>query len=521
MIEKRRIAEQPGPFAGKKGSAPGKHPPFRHLLRLMIAAAVLLIIVLGIITGYVEKWLWMRQLDYAGIFWTLLSVQWAMFCSAFVFAFLYLWVNLRQAARNSAAFRGDGRAGRPAFLSGADAVAQTGIDFSPRLLKLAVVLVSAGVALFFALGFYAQWDTYLRFRYGGSFGVPDPLFGVDVGFYLFHLPFYGLLQTSLMLLTVLALASVILTYVFFGLLRVSGSGKIAASGNATSHLSVLLFILVANWGFGLYLDHYNLVYSTLGVVYGAGYTADHVTRIALWIMVAVSAAACALLALNFFRPRFSALLVGSGIYVALYVVGILLLPAVFQKFFVQPSELALETPYLKNYIEFTRKAYQLGAIQETSYPALADLTSAVIARNEDTIQNIRLWDSRPLLQTYQQTQAIRLYYQFYNVGVDRYHLVDGYHQVMLATRELSPELPAKAQTWVNQYLQFTHGYGVVMNFVSKKVGGGFPKYLLENIPAEFGVRPEHNPACDLLRRVNARLSDRCDRHQRVRLPQGQ
>ncbi len=338
--------------------------------------------------------------------------------------------------------------------------------------------------MFFALGFRAQWDTYLRFRYGGSFGVSDPLYGVDVGFYVFHLPFYGLLQTSLMLLTVLALAAVLLTYMFFGLLRVSGSGKIVADGSATSHLSVLLFILVANWGFGLYLDHYNLVYSTLGVVYGAGYTADHVTRIALWIMVAVSAAACALLVLNFFRPRFSALLVGSGIYVALYVVGILLLPGVFQKFFVQPSELALETPYLKNYIEFTRKAYQLESIQETSYPALADLTPAVIARNEDTIQNIRLWDSRPLLQTYQQTQAIRLYYQFYNVGVDRYHLADGYHQVMLATRELSPELPAKAQTWVNQYLQFTHGYGVVMNFVSKKVGGGFPKYLLENIPAE-------------------------------------
>jgi uncharacterized membrane protein (UPF0182 family) len=414
----------------------------------------------------------MRQLDYAGIFWTLLSVQWAMFCSAFVFAFLYLWVNLRQAVGNSAAFRDDGP------------VAQTGVDFSPRLLRLAVVLVSAGVALFFALGFCAQWDTYLRFRYGGSFGVSDPLFGVDVGFYLFHLPFYALLQSSLMLLTVFALAIVLLTYVFFGLLRVNGRGKIVADDNATSHLSVLLFILVGNWGFGLYLDHYSLVYSTLGIVYGAGYTADHVTRIALWVIVGVSAAACALLAFNFFRPRFRALLVGSGVYVVLYVAGILLLPVVFQKFFVQPSELALETPYLKNYIEFTRKAYQLEAIQETSYPALADLTPAAVARNEDTIQNIRLWDSRPLLQTYQQTQAIRLYYQFYNVGVDRYHLADGYHQVMLSARELSPELPPKAQTWVNQYLQFTHGYGVVMNFVSKTVGGGLPQYLLQNVPAE-------------------------------------
>ena len=320
--------------------------------------------------------------------------------------------------------------------------------------------------------------------------MSDPLFGVDVGFYVFHLPFYGMLQTSLMLLTVLALAAVLLIYVFFGLLRVNRSGKIAAEGKATSHLCVLLFILVANWGFGLYLDHYNLVYSTLGVVYGAGYAADHVTRVALWVMVGVSAAAGVLLALNFFRPRFGALLVGSGIFVALYVVGVLVLPVVFEKFFVQPSELVLETPYLKHYIEFTRTAYQLDKIQEISYPALADLTPAVIARNGDTIDNIRLWDSRPLLQTYQQTQAIRLYYQFYNVGVNRYHLSDGYHQVMLATRELSPELPAQAQTWVNQYLQFTHGYDVVMNFVSKKVGGGFPKYLLENVPAKsaYGLK---------------------------------
>ena len=222
----------------------------------------------------------------------------------------------------------------------------------------------------------------------------------------------------------------------------------------------------------------------MGVVYGVGYTADHVTMIALWIMIGASAAACALLVLNFFRPRWKAMAIGAGAYTALYALGIVLVPALFQKFVVQPNELRLETPYLKNYIEFTRKAYKLDAIQETSYPALADLTPEVIARNQGTIQNIRLWDSRPLLQTYEQTQAIRLYYEFYNVDVDRYHLADGYHQVMLATRELSAELPAKAQTWVNQNLQFTHGEGVVMNFVSKITRGGFPEFLIENVPPE-------------------------------------
>ncbi len=482
MIERWTIAQRSGPLGVGKPSATGKHLRGRPLLLIIIG--VVLLTVLATVTGYIQKWLWMRQLEYAGIFWTLLSVQGTMFCSAFVAAFLYLWINLRQAVRISAAFQGGARAGRLASSTGAESVAQTLINLSPRLFKSALVLLSAGVALLFAVGYYAQWDTYLRFRYGESFGVSDPLFGVDVGFYLFHLPFYQLLQSTLMVLTVLTLAVVLLIYVFFGSLRVSQGGKFAAGGNAISHLCVLLCILVANWGYGLFLDHYNLVFSKLGIVYGAGYTADHVTRIALWIMVAVSALACTLLALNYFRQRVGALLVGSAVYVAVYFGAILLLPGIFQKFVVQPSELALETPYLKHYIAFTRRAYELGGIQETSYPALPNLTPAIVARNEETIENIRLWDSRPLLQTYQQTQAIRLYYQFYKVSTDRYHLADGYHQVMLSTRELSPELPVKAQTWVNQYLQFTHGSGLVMNFVSKTVGGGFPQYLLQNVPAE-------------------------------------
>ncbi len=489
MVEKRTIVELPWPRALATGGATRGSVPFSRLLWLMAAAAVLLIVVLGSIAGYLQKWLWMRQLDYAGVFWTLLSVQWAMSCSAFVFASLFLWINLRQAVKNSAALRGGARAGSSGPWSGANTVAQAGVDLSLQLLKPAAVAISAGVGLLFALGFFGQWDAYLRFRYGGSFGVSDPQFGVDVGFYVFRLPFYELLQTSLMLLAALSLAIVAAVYLGFGLIQVNSDSEFRLNRAVASHLSALLFVVAADWGFGFYLDHYKLVYSTLGVVFGAGYAADHVTRIALWAMVALSAAACALLALNVFRPRSGPLFVGTGIYLGCYLVGVYLLPDIFQKFYVQPSELALETPYLKNYIEFTREAYGLDAIRETSYPALSDLTPAVLARNQDTIRNIRLWDSRPLLQTYQQTQAIRLYYQFYHVGVDRYHLADGYHQVMVAARELSPELPAQAQTWVNRYLQFTHGYGLVMSFVSKATEGGFPQYLLENVPAQpaFGL----------------------------------
>jgi uncharacterized membrane protein (UPF0182 family) len=448
-------------------------------MRLVIVGAISVIAILALIPSWIQKWLWMRQVGYSGVFWTLFSVQWGLFCAAFVVVSLYVWINLRLAARKGAAFRAGNLTSQPTV------AARLGIQIPRTVLKLAVGAVAAVAALFFALVFYTEWDTYLRFRYGGSFGLSDPLFGVDAGFYLFRLPFYELLQNSLTTLALITLLAVLAFYAYFGVLQFSRRRPMEGwNATAVPHLSSLSFFVVASWGWGFYLDRFELLYSTQGVVYGAGYTADHVTRIAYWIMISAAAALCALLVLNILRPRFRAILIGSGIYVGLYFIAVLLVPALFQRFMVQPNELARETPYLKNNIEFTRKAYILDTIQETSYPALKDLTSEVIARNQDTIQNIRLWDWRPLLQMYQQAQEIRLYYQFYRADVDRYHLPDGYHQVMLSTRELSPELPAEAQTWVNQKLQFTHGYGLVMSFASKTMGGGFPQYVLENIPPE-------------------------------------
>ena len=357
------------------------------------------------------------------------------------------------------------------------------LDISLTVLLWALGVASLFVALFFAFGASAQWDTYLRFRYGGAFGITDPLLGVDLGFYFFHLPFYELLQGSL---TVLAIAALAMLGFFTALdLRRTRAGTLSGIGAKTArHFIVLLAILTVSLGWGFVLDHYELVYSTLGVVYGAGYATDHVTRNALWVMVAASVVAFALLVRSFFRLHMKSLAIGIGAYAVLYFVGVVALPRLVETFVVHPSELSLELPYLNHYIEFTRAAYDLTSVQETAYPSLADLTPEVLARNQDTIQNIRLWDTRPLLQTYQQTQAIRLYYNFYSVDTDRYHLPDGYHQVMLSTRELAPELPVQAQTWVNKNLEFTHGDGLVMNFVSKTIGGGFPQYLIKNVPPE-------------------------------------
>ena len=460
-----------------------------NLLKWLFPIVALLFIALIAIPGVLQKWLWMRQLDYGGIFWTLFSVKVVLTCAGFIFALLFLWLNVRHAARSSLA-RVDSESSPGAGSAREMPEARVkAMALARHIVTRSTALLIGVFAAIFASGFYMQWDTYLRFRYGGSFGLADPIFGVDLGFYVFRLPWYELLQGSLVFLTVMAIVAVGVQYVRFGLLRLTGRQTVEVAKPAVRHLSILLFILAGSLGWGYYLGRFDLLYSTTGVVYGVGYTADHVTLPALWVMIAVSAAACVLLVFNFFRPRWKAMAIGAVAFAALNIIGLMIIPALFQKFVVQPNELSLETPYLKNYIEFTRKAYNLDAIQESAYPAMTDLTPAVLARNQDTIQNIRLWDKRPLLQTYQQTQAIRLYYKFYSVHVDRYHLADGYHQVMLSTRELSPELPAQAQTWVNENLEFTHGYGLVMNFVSRSMGGGFPEYLIQNVPPQssFGL----------------------------------
>jgi uncharacterized membrane protein (UPF0182 family) len=451
------------------------------ILVALIAAAIVLLIFLSMTSGLIQQWLWMRQVGYLGIFWRLLSVKWSLWGLAFLAVFLYTWINFRFAAKTTAAFF------RAADPNTARIYNRAGEGISPGLLKVAGMVIAIVIALIFAFIFHPQWDTYLRFHWGGAVGQLDPIFGKDIGFYLFRLPFYELIQNSLMSLTFITLLIVTVFYTYFGAFRFGRDEILPRSWKVIGHLSLLFIFLIGVWGWGYYLDRFELLYSTTGVVYGVGYTADNVSRITLWIMLFASILLAMMIAASFFTRRFKMLLISAVSYFVLYFAIIIVLPGLVQKFKVQPSELELETPYLKHNIEFTRKAFQLDHIKEKTYPALADLTLDDISKNRETIDNIRIWDWRPILQTYRQTQEIRLYYEFYQVDVDRYHLKDGYHQVMLSARELAAQLPPKARTWVNEHLQFTHGYGPVMNFVSKKTSEGLPNYIIDNIPPESAL----------------------------------
>ena len=226
MIE-HPIQIEPGtPLTVEIRSAAAPRQTFRqiHPLALIIGGVAALVAILAVFAGLIQKWLWLRQLGYAGVFWAILSMRWGLFGVAFVAALAYVLIHLRITVRNGAALR----------VGKVESEAEAAIDFAAQIpapfLKLGLIAVATGAALVFSLIFFGQWDTYLRFRYGGSFGLADPLYGIDTGFYVFRLPFYELLQSSLTGLALMTLLGVLAFYASFGLLRLSRGERMAGPG---------------------------------------------------------------------------------------------------------------------------------------------------------------------------------------------------------------------------------------------------------------------------------------------------
>ena len=321
----------------------------------------------------------------------------------------------------------------------------------------------------------------LRFIRQAPYGQSDPLYGKDIGFYLFSLPAYVALK-NWMLLT-LVLSALVAGAVYWAHGDITLDKHRSASPWVIAHGSALLglFFTVKAWSY--WLDRFLLLYGDNAVVVGAAYTDVHVELPLLSVLVGLaSAAAFASWANMWVRsynlPAVAAVLVfGSSFVLALA------FPALFQRVYVKPNELQLETPYLQRNIAFTQEAYNLRRVTVKPFPAEQGLTFRSLQDNRATIDNIRLWDHQPLMDTYAQLQEIRTYYKFRDIDIDRYEIGGSYQQVTLSARELEPaRLPSNAQTWVNLHLLFTHGDGVVMSPVTRKSAEGLPIFYLQDIP---------------------------------------
>jgi uncharacterized protein len=461
-------------------------------------AVVILLFALGRIASVVVDWAWFSSIGYAGVFWTALVTKAALFLGVLAVSTLLLWANANLALRFAS---GPGFRLPVAFDPGVATfqrpsgpwAGSSPLQLSPFVWRLIILAVALILGLLVAMGETERWDLVLRFLRQAPYGRNDPLFDKDIGFYLFSLPVYVAIKNWLF--WILLLASVMAGSIYFLHDDISLDPAWRFSSAAIAHGSALLglFFAIKAWAYAL--DRYLLLYSDNGVVVGAGYADIHVGLPALWLLI-VLAALGAIVAWVNMRLGSIRLLIAAplALFAASFLFGDVA-PGIVERFFVKPNELQLERPYIQRNIDLTREAYNLGEITVKPFAAEQDLTFQSLKDDSGTVNNIRLWDWRPLLDTYAQLQEIRTYYRFLDVDVDRYRLGGSYQQVMLSARELDPSLlAANAQTWVNLHLLFTHGNGVVMSPVTQKSAEGLPIFYLKDIPpVEDGGPPITEP----------------------------
>lgn len=471
-------------IAGPAGKVPGRSVPARWII-----AAVVLIVFLWLVRVAGEvlvDWLWFSSVGYVQVFWTTLAAQAAMFVGVFTATGIVLWLNgslARRLARRPS-MPGPTATGWP---PPPDPLAL----FRDRLPWPHIIAGSAALlALFVAAAEAGDWPILLRYLYRVPYGSNDPLYGKDIGFYLFSLPAYIEIKNWMMLTLILSTLFAGAIYWLHGDIEYGAHDR-SISGTAIAHGSALLgfFFAVKAGSYGL--DRYLLLYGDNGVVVGASYTDIHVQLPVLWFLIVASIvaalAAWANLGMRSYRVPAAAILLVALSSVVLSGV----IPACFRHFFVKPSELQLETPYIERNIALTQQAYDLDRIVAKPFAAEQALTFRTLEANKATIDNIRLWDWLPLHDTYAQLQEIRTYYRFHDLDVDRYWLDGSYQSVMLSARELQPFLlPPNAQTWVNRHVLFTHGNGAVMSPVTRKSTEGLPYFYLRDIPPFADGGPE-------------------------------
>jgi uncharacterized membrane protein (UPF0182 family) len=476
--------------------------------------------VFSLFTFGLDLWtdaIWFQSVGYAAVFWTRLSAQGVLFIAVFAVAGLVILGNLWLAGRLTPP-PGEGRSAVALLLerlSEAARAAEQGDPFSggwyrgrpmrprplddavepPNLVPVAIVALAA-VGLLLALGLAGSaggrwelvllWLNRVPFSPSGEGAVVDPIFGRDLGFFLFDLPFFRLVQS---VANGIVLGSVVVALGRY--LAASLQGAVPFTTPMRLHLGVLGALYLLSVAVGYQLDKYELVYSTQGVATGVSYTDEAARFVALDTLTIIAALAAAFLVGGAFTrmlwPLGGALVVWFGASIVLGTIY----PEVVQRLVVVPNELAREERYIGNNIAMTRLAYGLEAWEQRRYQGEGTLDEAKVAAEEATFRNARLWDYRPLRVTLDQLQTIRRYYEFVDVDTDRYVIDGRLRQVMLSARELAKERNPQATSWVNLKITYTHGVGVAMVPVNEVTPEGQPRLFIRDMPpVSSGGAPE-------------------------------
>ncbi|MCQ2555184.1 MAG: UPF0182 family protein [Clostridia bacterium] len=476
-----------------------------HKGLILIAVIVVILSVFLSLIEFITDWEWFREVGYTSVFFKELLTKIEMGVPVFIVVTLLIFVYLTML--------------RKSYFQKIASKENTNM----KLLKGITWGLSAVFGLFIAVTSTQNlWYSFLQFKNSTDFGIKDPVFNLDIAFYIFKLDFLDELD-ELVIAAVIGFA--ILTALYYiivlavrtpdffeekpkeeetvefnpndplGALKKKFSNGVGTRQLDRSNITELLKIAsgkVALLGFIFFimlaidflLSQFQLLQSHTGVVYGAGYTDIHVTLWQLRILMGFSVVSAFLFVFAMLKKKYKSLLVIPAIYLVIALGGSGISYLV-QDFVVSPDELNKESLYIERNIEYTQYAYGLSDVTVKDFPADNTLTAKDIIDNAETMENIRINDFDPAQQFYNQTQSIRQYYTFFDVDNDRYMVNGEYTQTFLTAREIDES--KISDTWLNQHLKYTHGYGVALSRVDKVTASGQPDVLIGNIPPESSV----------------------------------
>lgn len=349
--------------------------------------------------------------------------------------------------------------------------------------------IVATVVLSIVLGsiMSSHWELILKFVNSVTFNEIDPVFGLDISFYMFSLPLYQFLQGWFLSVSILMLVSSLAIY--FINFSVRGL-KFEFTSGLTVQISIITAIILFIIGIGHWLDRWELVLSDQGKIFGAAYADIHARKPALMILTFIAGISGIVVLVSAYTKRLKLLVGGVALWAVMAIVLTLVWPRAMQQVTVSPNEFVKEGPYIERNISFTRQGFGLSGIEDVFFPVdPSGVTGELVSQNLKTVNNIRLWDPKPLSDVYRQIQLIRPYYDFKDADVDRYVVGGEYRQVLLSAREVAAEkLSEDAQTWVNERLVYTHGIGIAMSPVTDFTSEGRPEFFAKDIPTD-GIIP--------------------------------
>ena len=440
--------------------------PLRFVILLLAGA---LFFFLPFTVDFLTDWMWFGEVGYQAVYATEITARAALAVAVFLVAAGWLTANVRVAL---------------ASISPAPVTFTTREGFTvalPTRDQLRPLVLLAVVVAAFLVSSYAssQWMTVLTWWHQVPFGKSDPVLGHDASLYIFTLPALELARGLVMGLVMLAAAGAAALYVAAGQMALTPFG-VTVQDRARRHLTWLAAVFFLTLAMGAWLGRLNEIVEPSGIIQGASYADVHARMPVALILMGAAVVAAGLAAASAMGDSKRLLIAGAALY-ALTLFGGEGYATMLQRFAVTPNEQVRETPFMEYNIAATREAFALDQVEERELPGEGTLTRADLEANRGTLDNVRLWDHQPLLDTFGQIQEIRAYYDFVSVDNDRYMINGKNRQVMLSVRELNPAaLPNR--TWVNERLVFTHGYGLTLGPVNEVTSEGLPVLFVRDLP---------------------------------------